>query len=200
MDNESINNQSEQSRKTAGDKHARLIVLGVVLAVGVIIFAGGSIYGYFRGFVDSKTAVQTHAELDASLKAAMEDIKLYDKEEIWYAWEVLMEEQNRSEEKIGKMFDEWDGEDIKTLDIIIAEYVLQKEQLEKSSGPPDADWYRQGLIKNADDTIKAYTMLKEAIIKDSDKLARESEKLEDQTIKDLDELNEKYDIWLEESN
>lgn len=200
MDNESITSQSGQSSKTAGNKHTRLIVLGVVLAVGVIIFAGGFIYGYFRGFIDSKTAVQTHAELDAFLKAAMEDIKLYDKDEIWYAWEVLMEEQNRSDEKIGKLFDEWDGEDIKTLDSIIAEYASQKEQLEKSSGPPDADWYRQGLIKNADDTIKAYTMLKEAIVKGSDKLARESEKLEEQTIKDLDELNKKYDVWWEENN
>jgi hypothetical protein len=162
----------------------------------ILIFAVGYGFGYSVGREDLSLVEKRKA----TVRETLELLSLANEDQKWIEWEETIEKSEKLTEQYNSIVDSWDGEDIEKVDEMIHCFKEMEKLYLESEGPPNAEWYKDGLLKEAQKRIEALELMKKGIQNNSDKLIREARKLENEAIAEFAQLTERYEKWLKENS
>jgi hypothetical protein len=161
----------------------------------VLVFVVGYGFGYGVGREDLSLVEKRKAVV----KNVLAQLRLSNEDQKWIEWEEVIEKTDKLTDQFNIIAASWDGKNIGKVDEMISCYKEIEKLLLESEGPPNAEWYRDGLLADAQKRIKAFELTKTGIQNNSDKLLREGNKVENEAIKEFAQLTEKYDKWLKDN-
>ncbi|MGI6078959.1 MAG: hypothetical protein ACOYCB_12540 [Fastidiosipilaceae bacterium] len=165
----------------------------------IIAFVLVFVVGYGLGYGVGREDLSLVEKRKAVINSVLDQARLSSEEQEWADWEETVDEMDNLITQCDTVIDSWDGRDTAKVDEIISYLKETEKLLTASNGPPDAAWYKDGLMANAKKRIEAFELMKTGIQNNSDKTLRDASKLEDEAIAEFAQLTEKYDKWLKDN-
>lgn len=168
----------------------------ITVAAGILLIGFVYFMGHRAGYTVARTDLDNATARKAAVRSIIKGGVISPEEMAWTDWYKTLAQMTDVINESNKVVSSSDLKNPETMDKCM-EYMAEVQKLLKASqGPPGAEWYREGLIADAEKRMNAYRLMKEGLQTGSDSTYLEGVSAEEKAINERAELEKKYEQWL----
>ncbi|MFZ5897873.1 MAG: hypothetical protein ACOYU7_01595 [Bacillota bacterium] len=173
--------------------------LGFAAIAFFVVYALGFAHGYSNG----RTDLEGSAKTKAVVREIVENLTIVNENEKWVAWGEAVDKREAVIDRLDDLVQNWDGQDVATLDKMIScleECVAIDTSVE---GPPKAVWYRDEMLAYDRARLEALKLMKLALTTQTGAqqraTLRKAATMENEADKRFADISQRYEKWLKDN-